>query len=501
MVVKNTRSESSLRSGSNLYCEDDKKRELAENSSDVQSNEYRSVFSRDYARLVHSPSFRRLQGKLQLLPAGDNDFFRNRLTHSIEVAQIATGIGRKLNAGERLFQGDKLKIDLDLLAFAGLAHDIGHPPFGHAGERVLDRLMKDYGGFEGNAQTLRILARLEEKRIDTTIQGADGRRGLNLSFRSLASILKYDNCIPTLSKNRTGQNFDRPEKGYYRSENDLVKRIRESVGVTKKLRTIECSVMDVADDIAYSTYDLEDAFKGGLLSPIEIAAIEPELRTEVLTVINKKIDENYADITQDKRRMTEADLDNGIYQLFGDLSDIQLDEILNDGAIAFNEFGMILAARLFRASKTLIRSDKERTEFTSKLVGKFIGDVELIANEENPQLSIARLKLESFKLVELLKTITYSSIIASPQLRLVERKAETVLKQIWDVLADAGGEHLLPDRWQELHRNFTDDEPSQKRIICDFIACMTDRACVDFHRRLFGTDGIDLAGFEYQRGL
>lgn len=133
------------------------------NPSGTCSNEpYRSDFRRDYARLVHSPAFRRLDGKTQLFPGVESDFFRNRLTHSLEVAQIAKSIALKLNY-ESQFIADLGGIDTDLVEVAGLAHDLGHPPFGHNGELTLDQCMLAYGGFEGNAQTLRILSRLEKK--------------------------------------------------------------------------------------------------------------------------------------------------------------------------------------------------------------------------------------------------------------------------------------------------------------------------------------------------
>lgn len=135
----------------------DTERESGQSSKD----KFRSEFRRDFARLVHSPAFRRLQDKTQLIPGVQSDFYRNRLTHSMEVAQVAKSIAQKLNSD--LEKNNRPKIDLDLVEFAGLAHDLGHPPFGHTGEAVLNEKMSMYGGFEGNAQTLRILARLEKK--------------------------------------------------------------------------------------------------------------------------------------------------------------------------------------------------------------------------------------------------------------------------------------------------------------------------------------------------
>lgn len=223
----------------------------------------RTPFRRDFGRLLHSPAFRRLQGKTQLFPGHESDFFRNRLTHSLEVAQIAKGIAQMLNQSDQHFENNQ--IDLDLVEFAGLAHDLGHPPFGHNGEKALDDCMKSFGGFEGNAQTLRILSRVEKKVFGKepdpedicgiTVKGQDLRLGLNLTYRSLAAVLKYDRKIPMNRKPKQGL-----VKGYYSSEESLVKAIKKNVGTPSAekaaFKTLECQIMDIADDIAYSTYDL-----------------------------------------------------------------------------------------------------------------------------------------------------------------------------------------------------------------------------------------------------
>lgn len=237
---------------------------------------FRSSYRRDYARLIHSPAFRRLQGKTQLYPGHESDFFRNRLTHSLEVAQIAKGIAQQLNCKNKFLKENP--IDCDLVEFAALAHDLGHPPFGHNGEHALDDCMKQWGGFEGNAQTLRILAVVEKKEtLDGGFEGIardgrDNRIGLNLTYRSLASILKYDNEIPQSRNNK-----DKLVKGYYSSEKELVRTIRKNVvpshPAKSRLKTIECQIMDIADDIAYSTYDLEDGLKGGFVDPLMLLSM------------------------------------------------------------------------------------------------------------------------------------------------------------------------------------------------------------------------------------
>lgn len=206
---------------------------LVEIPNSGSPEEYRSAFRRDYARIVHAPAFRRLQRKTQLFPGDESDFFRNRLTHSLEVAQIAKSIAIRLNHLIRTSYGDQAgEIDTDLVELVSLAHDLGHPPFGHTGEYALQEKMHSFGGFEGNAQTLRILSRLEKRQTIQNGSGADFtefsegkdlRAGLNLCFRSLAAVLKYDNLIPLIGD---GPNLI---KGYYSSEDELVRKIKRAV--------------------------------------------------------------------------------------------------------------------------------------------------------------------------------------------------------------------------------------------------------------------------------
>lgn len=258
--------------GNLLYTDRDIERvSPVENGSEFDpSDKIRAHFRRDYARLVHCAAFRRLQGKTQLFPGGESDFFRNRLTHSIEVAQIAKGISIRLNA--KTPQLIKQKINTDLVELAALAHDIGHPPFGHNGEHALDECMADHGGFEGNAQTLRIITRLEKR--EANYDATASKSGLNLTYRSIAALLKYNQRIPRKQKDRKYPK--KLAKGYYESETDLVASVKKAVapGATgSKFKTVECQIMDIADDIAYSTYDLEDAFKAGFFDPLEIVSL------------------------------------------------------------------------------------------------------------------------------------------------------------------------------------------------------------------------------------
>jgi len=203
----------------------------------------------------------------------------------LEVAQIAEGIAERLNAVCPELKTEK--INERLCAAASLVHDIGHPPFGHNGERALDDAMRRFGGFEGNAQTLRIIACLEKKARRPAPFRGDDRAGLNLTYRLFAAVLKYDRQIPKVRSKRA-----KFRKGYYGSEAYLVKKLKAAVcgrAIPRKFKTVECQIMDLADDIAYSTYDLEDSLKAGFLTPAEILASSNTLLQAVAKKVTKEI--------------------------------------------------------------------------------------------------------------------------------------------------------------------------------------------------------------------
>ena len=479
-----------------LYTDADYDRTVPIAGSKLSPEPHRTGFRRDYARIIHSAAFRRLQGKTQLFPGHEGDFFRTRLTHSLEVAQVAKSIAIRLNATQDLL--DDNSIDLDLMEAAALAHDLGHPPFGHNGEEALDELMRDQGGFEGNAQTLRILAKLEKRQTLVEEAGApvawrggkDMRAGLNLAHRTLAAVLKYDNPIPKNAAGRSAEEAHHPVKGFYQSERDVVDAIRHSlrVGKGERMRTVECSIMDLADDIAYSTYDLEDSFKAGFLKPLSLLSAPPDILEKVADTVRRRLEKNYGGLRQENS-FEAADVADVLLDIFEHVFDDALQYLPSGRGRPMEDLARVagIAQSAAALSDDLAADGYLRTRLTSDLVGRFIRGVELVPNEGNPALSSVRMERDTFLKVEVLKNFTYQSMIMSPMLAVTKYRGKQIIREIFEAIAASDGHMLMPADCRALHAGL-DDPSDKRRVVCDFIAGMTDRYAIEFYSRLKGTD-------------
>ena len=393
--------------------------------------DYRSPFQIDRDRIIHTSAFRRLQNKTQVFFSGEYDFYRTRLTHSIEVAQIGRSICNRLNATSPLLS-DEFRLDADLVEAACLAHDIGHPPFGHTGERTLHRLMQPYGGFEGNAQTLRILASI----LFGPDRGMDPTRGL------IDGVLKY--------KTLFGEVDGQKNHFLYREQAD---QLRFTVGghdfpgslppgkTRNGFRSIECQVMDWADDTAYSLNDIADGIEAGFITADKI--------------------QNWA-----KQQ---------------DLSDTQ-------GP---------LVTELIDA----IRSDKVEPRIGKK-IGQFIAAAGLeetdgflsdVTNRHRYRLSIDPAVSEAR---DFYKALSLDLVFKTRQLQQLDRKSDYILTRLFDVYAELyiapdspGPNHfkLLSDEEERLVFS-QPDEASRARIVCDVLAKMTDGIATRTYKRLFDAD-------------
>ena len=371
----------------------------------------RRAFARDKARVLHSAGLRRLAAKTQMMSAGADDFPRTRLTHTLEVAQI----GREL--------GEALGCDPDLVETACLVHDLGHPPFGHNGEEALHKASLDIGGFEGNAQTFRLLTRLESKTI------RDGRSlGLNLTRATLDAATKYP----------WGFDGKNPKFGYYQEDKEIFDWVRSEVKGQGKV--FEAQVMDIADDIAYSVHDIEDAIYGKHFSPLALDS-EPEFK-EVVKLAAKE----YA-----------SEIDESI-----------LSKALNS---LINQSWWV---KSFTATQVDMASLKN---MTSHLIGKFTEEIEQATKSGNKENNLTRYNAN---LIVPLDTKAQIAVLKSVvNLFVMQRKgaAENYAKEQDLILSIVDGLQNNPLKLDPQFKQQYDNAESSKeakRAVIDQVASLTD---------------------------
>lgn len=405
------------------------------------ADEARTPWEVDYARVIHSASFRRLQGKTQILNLGDSDFYRTRLTHSLEVAQIADGLVRQLRHDHPQHPALAIVPDRSLIQTIGCAHDLGHPPFGHGGEIALNYCMRGAGGFEGNGQTLRLLSRLE---------AFSQTAGANLTRRSLLGVLKYPAPFsalhdpghePALADGPSTLKLidvalSTPPKCYLDSEAEVVDWVLAPLSASDRLRfaavhrgtrrartlhkSLDCSLMDIADDIAYGVHDLEDAVALGLISPDAVEAA-------IGSVPPSKI---------------------------------------RDGLVS-----------------ALFGSGTDRKRRIGQLVHHFITAIHFVEEPdfEEPLLRWrVRLAEGPAAFLKALKDLVMAEVIRGPGVQQLEFKGQGMVVAVFEAL-QSDPMRLLP---RDARARFVRGE-GDPRVICDFVAGMTDTYLLRTYERLF----------------
>lgn len=392
----------------------------------------RSPFEIDRARIVHSWAFRRLQGKTQIFGVGEGDFFRTRLTHSMEAAQIGKGLVLFLNTQPLLKDAP---IAPELVEASCLAHDLGHPPFGHNGEMALQACMHRHGGFEANAQNLRILTRLESKR-----EGF----GLNLTRATLEALLKYLEPYSQRKQRRTGPNAALAvEKCYYDEDEVLMAWIRgEGDRVS---RTLESEIMEWADDIAYSVHDLEDGLHSGLITPEQFT--NPRLLERIAVFAEKR----------GAKGCDGGEVETFMRWVFQHLP-----------------------------GGTSRHLKEQRKRLTSTLIHRCITSTEVVARPETPAYPMTlaideRVKRE----VAMLKAVEYILLIRNPRVTTLEYKGKLIVTNIFRALAQDDSGDLLPEDVREAWEEVKDDEHRRLRVVCDYVSQMTDLYALKLYARLF----------------
>ena len=389
----------------------------------------RTAFERDRARVVHSSALRRLGAKTQVLGPSSDDFIRTRLTHTLEVAQVGRELGKALGC------------DPDIVDAACLSHDLGHPPFGHNGERALANVARGIGGFEGNAQTLRLLTRLEPKTI--TDDGASA--GLNLTRASLDASVKYPWELGRGPQGKHTHKF-----GVYPDDLPVYTWLRE--GAPEHIKCLEAQVMDLADDISYSVHDVEDAIVGG------------------------KFDLNLMQEDGARTRVIDA-----VHTWYGE----QFDEAALRAAVARLDSDGLWVHGFDGSRQSLARLKNT----TSRLIGRFCKAAHAATRAEAGDGPLTRYAAnlvvppETDAEILVLKGVAVAYVMAP-------RESEPVYQRQRDILCDLTA--FLVEHPEKLENQFVADwreadaDGARLRVVVDQVASLTDVSAVKWHAAAIG---------------
>jgi dGTPase len=407
----------------------------------------RLTFQRDRDRILYTTGFRRLARVTQVVSSDEGHVFHNRLTHSLQVAQVGRRIAEKLQReAQGLNTASSLNIDPDVVEAACLAHDIGHPPFGHVVERELDAIARLRGlsdGFEGNAQSFRIVTRLAMGSTDN---------GLNLTRATLNAILKY----PW----RYGENPEKPDKwGCYEDDEELFFWARQ-LGPKKYAQSDEARLMDWSDDVTYSVHDVEDFYRAGVI-PLDRLVVDLEERERFYKGV----------FARRKNKLPK------------NMTEIYLRE-------AFDALMKVLNVR---EPYTPTRKGRVRLrQVTSRLIRDFVSAVQL-----DTAVNPIRIWIEDRRRAEvfMLKQLTWHYVIANPALATQQHGQRVIVRQVFNAFFKAGTRRdldtdffpiSLQDILPELPVTTLTARKQLARAIIDFIASLTEEQAIAMHHRIYG---------------
>lgn len=420
-----------------------------------RNKDHRSPFQRDRARILHSSAFRRLQSKTQVMGSGQSDFHRTRLTHSLEASQIGTGIIAQIRSKYPEQSQQYLPNDDSLIESLCLAHDIGHPPFGHGGEIALHYMMRDHGGFEGNGQTFRIVAHLEP---------FSENFGMNLTRRTLLGLIKYPQILnklqssiqPELPNSIRQLKADdwHPPKGLYQDDLEMIDWVLSPLSTADKelfqtsitktnshkktlYKSLDCSIMELADDIAYGIHDLEDAIETNVVS-------QQDFVEQVIDKL-KQLDDAWL----------QSYCETLAYKLFDNRRFIQKEAI--GGLVNY----LITAVELVDINGTTSANFQEPL---------------LRYNAVHP--NVAKKALQIFK------DFVLQYVIKQTPIQQLEYRGQQIVMELFQALA-SDPQRLLPKstaiRWQQAKQN----NQNSHRVIADYVAGMTDEYATKLYQTLF----------------
>lgn len=425
----------------------------------------REEFQRDYGRLIHSPSFRRLQGKSQVFGAGSGDYYRTRLTHTLEVAQIARQIAERLSKEPITEYSDSnpgLQIDPLVVECAALAHDLGHPPFGHKGEHDLNEYLKVSGErYEGNAQNFRILMNIEKRYSIFD--------GLNLTYAVLLAVNKYPYLIT------------KDKKGLYETEWLQISPIREAWGVPEGKATLEAQLMDISDDIAYSTHDIEDGMKAEKIRIDPSFLLQTEWLSDSLLKEVEKARKKEPYIWEEVRSVKE-----------------EIERVMTQYIETWNKI------------KEENKHDSfARQELKAHYVNLFANRVGVIQDADWYRVSLVQKEdptkedLALWRHMIILKKLAWVTLVEDLRVQRLQKRGEIILEGLWKVfhnidISKKDSSRIIPRHWIEIYESSQLEGKNQKisweRFVADYISGMTDSYAEKLYEELYGSRAGNIYG-------